>query len=100
MAIVNAGQITIYEQIPNDLKKPIEDVLFNRNENATDKLIEISSKFSKNVQKQKVKKEWRKQSVEQRVKYSLINGINDYIDGDTEELRIKLKKPLKLLKVH
>ena len=93
MAIVNAGQITIYEQIPNDLKKPIEDVLFNRNENATDKLIEISSKFSKNVQKQKVKKEWRKQSVEQRVKYSLINGINDYIDGDTEELRIKLKKP-------
>ena len=97
MAIVNAGQITIYEQIPDDLKEVIEDVLFNRNEDATDRLIEISSKFSKSAQKQKVKKEWREQIVEERVKYSLINGINDYIDQDTEELRSKVKKPLEII---
>ncbi len=97
MAIVNAGQITIYEQIPHDLKNAIEDVLFNKHEDATDKLIEISSKFSKNVEKKKVTKEWREQNVEERVKYSLINGINEFIENDTEELRIKLKKPLEII---
>ena len=97
MAIVNAGQITIYEQIPHDLKNAIEDVFFNKDDDATDKLIEISSKFSKNVEKKKVTKEWREQTVEERVKYSLINGINEFIESDTEELRIKLKKPLEII---
>ena len=63
-------------------------------------LIEISRKFSKNVEKQKITKEWRKLPVEERVKHSLINGINEYIEKDTEELRVKFSKPLKLLKVH
>ena len=49
MAIVNAGQITIYEQIPNDLRKTIEDVFFNKDSGATDRLLEISSKFSKKI---------------------------------------------------
>ena len=53
MAIVNAGQITIYEQIPSDLKNAIEDVFFNKDDEATDRLIDISSKFSKNVRKTK-----------------------------------------------
>ena len=97
MAIVNAGQITIYEQIPHDLRNAIEDVFFNKHEDATDKLIEISSKFSKNVEKKKVTKEWREQTVEERVKYSLINGINEFIENDTEELRIKLEKPLEII---
>ena len=56
MAIVNAGQITIYEQIPNDLRKTIEDVFFNKDSGATDRLIEISSKFSKNLEKKKLQK--------------------------------------------
>ena len=97
MAIVNAGQVMIYEQIPSELKNAIEDVFFNKDEEATDRLIEISSKFSKNVQKQKITKEWRKQNVEERVKYSLINGINEHIETDTEELRVKLKKPLDII---
>ena len=97
MAIVNAGQITIYEQIPSDLKNAIEDVFFNKDDEATDRLIEISRKFSKNVEKQKITKEWRKLPVEERVKHSLINGINEYIEKDTEELRVKLKKPLEII---
>ena len=97
MAIVNAGQVMIYEQIPSELKNAIEDVFFNKDEEATDRLIEISSKFSKNVQRQKITKEWREQSVEERVKYSLINGINEHIETDTEELREKLKKPLDII---
>ena len=97
MAIVNAGQITIYEQIPSDLRNAIENVFFNKDDEATDRLIEISRKFSKNVKKQKITKEWRKLPVEERVKHSLINGINEYIEKDTEELRVKLKKPLEII---
>ena len=54
MAIVNAGQITIYEQIPNDLKTAVEDVLFNKSNLATDNLLEISKKYSGNVEKKRL----------------------------------------------
>ena len=98
MAIVNAGQITIYEQIPKDLRKSIEDVLFNLSDNATDKLIDISKKYSADkIDKKRITKEWRKKNPEERVKYSLINGINDFIENDTEELRKKFDKPLEII---
>ena len=98
MAIVNAGQITIYEQIPDDLKKSIENVLFNKNENATDNLIEISKKYSDSgTVKKKSEKEWRKNNAEERVKYALINGLNEFIVSDTEELRVKFEKPLEII---
>ncbi len=97
MAIVNSGQVTIYEQIPNDLKDAIEAVLFNTSPNATDSLIEISKKYSKKLDKKKVTKKWRKSSPEDRVKFSLINGINEFIEKDTEELRIKYNKPLDII---
>ena len=98
MAIVNAGQITIYEQIPKDLRKSIEDVLFNLSDNATDKLIDISKKYSEDkIDKKRITKEWRKKNPEERVKYSLINGINDFIENDTEELRKKFDKPLEII---
>jgi len=98
MAIVNAGQITIYEQIPLDLKESIEDVLFNRSDKATDKLIDLSKKYSKDrTDKKKITKEWRKKDPEERVKYSLINGINDFIENDTEELRRKFNKPIEII---
>ncbi len=97
MAIVNAGQITIYEQIPKDLKKAVEDVLFNKNENATENLIEVSKSYSKNLEKKKITKKWRDNTVEERIKYSLVNGINEYIEKDTEDLRQKIKKPLEII---
>ena len=98
MAIINAGQITIYEQIPLDLKESIEDVLFNRSDSATDRLIDLSKKYSLDkTDKKKITKEWRKRNPEERVKYSLINGINDFIENDTEELRKKFKKPLEII---
>ena len=98
MAIVNSGQITIYEQIPLDLRESIEDVLFNRSDNATDKLIDLSKKYSKDkAEKKRITKEWRKKNPEERVKYSLINGINDFIENDTEELRKKINKPLEII---
>ena len=97
MAIVNAGQITIYEQIQPNLKNAIEDVLFNRNSEATEKLIEISKKYSKNPTLKKVSKSWRKRGAEERVKYALINGINEFIVEDTKILRKKFKSPLNII---
>jgi len=97
MAIVNPGQISIYEQIPKDLKKSIENVLFNKSEDSTEKLVEISKKYSKNVQKKKVGLAWRKDLPEERVKYALINGINEFIVEDTEILRKKYNVPLEII---
>ncbi len=97
MAIVNAGQITIYEQIPKDLKKTIEDVLFNRDCDATEKLLEISNKFSGKKIKKKKSVLWRKNKPEERMKYALINGLNEYVDYDTEELRKMYNMPLEII---
>ena len=97
MAIVNSGQITIYDQIPKELKKAIEDVLFNKNENATENLINLAQSFSGKKKVIKKDKSWRKLNPEKRMEYALVNGINDYVDVDTEELRKIAKKPLDVI---
>jgi len=97
MAIVNAGQITIYEQIPKKLKIAIEGVLFNKDSNATERLLEVSNEFSGKKTKQKTKSLWRKKDIDKRMEYALINGINDYVDKDTESLRQKYKTPLDII---
>ncbi len=97
MAIVNAGQITIYEQIPKDLKDSIEDVFFNKDKDATEKLVEISKKYSGTISKKKNDKQWRKKSVEKKIEYALVNGINEFIENDTEKLRKKIKSPLEII---
>ena len=97
MAIVNAGQITIYEQIPKDLKDAIEDVLFNKSNDATENLINVSKKYSGNVERKKVTNEWRKQPLEKKIEYALVNGINEFIESDTESLRKTNKSPLEII---
>ena len=97
MAIVNSGQITIYDQIPNELKNAIEDVFFNKNENATENLINLAQTFSGKKKVIKKDKSWRKLNPEKRMEYALVNGINDYVDADTEELRMMAKKPLDVI---
>src|SRR4030095_10387054 len=100
MGIVNAGQLVVYDEIEPELRQLCEDVILNRNnENneATEKLIA----FAENVKakgKAEVKDEaWRNTSVEERLKHSLVNGITDYIDVDTEEARKKYPKPLDVI---
>src|SRR5690349_4047222 len=100
MGIVNAGQLVVYDEIEPALRDLCEDVILNRNnENneATEKLIA----FAENVKakgKVEVKDEaWRNTSVEERLKHSLVNGITDYIDVDTEEARKKYPKPLEVI---
>jgi 5-methyltetrahydrofolate--homocysteine methyltransferase len=100
MGIVNAGQLVVYDEIEPELRQLCEDVILNRNNDnneATEKLIA----FAENVKakgKVAVKDEgWRNTSVEERLKHSLVNGITDYIDVDTEEARKKYPKPLDVI---
>lgn len=100
MGIVNAGQLVVYDEIEPQLRDLCEDVILNRNnENneATDKLI-VFAETVKAKGKEEVKDEaWRNTSVEERLKHSLVNGITDYIDADTEEARLKYPKPLEVI---
>ncbi|MFA5060165.1 MAG: methionine synthase [Candidatus Omnitrophota bacterium] len=98
MGIVNAGKIAIYEEIPKDLLKLVEDVLFNRDPDATQRLIDFAETVKKTGMTIAVEdKKWRKTSVEERLSHALVNGIVDFIDEDTEEARQKLGKPLNVI---
>jgi len=100
MGIVNAGQLVVYDEIEPTLRQLCEDVLLNRNNDnneATEKLIQHAETV-KAKGKVEVKDEaWRNATVEERLKHSLINGITDYIDIDTEEARLKYPKPLDVI---
>jgi 5-methyltetrahydrofolate--homocysteine methyltransferase len=100
MGIVNAGQLVVYDEIEPQLKKLCEDVILNRNNDnneATESLIAfaetVKAKGKENIKDEK----WREASVEERLKHSLVNGITDYIDADTEEARVKYPKPLDVI---
>ena len=97
MGIVNAGQLQVYEEIEPALKQLCEDVILNRNPEATDKLLAFAETV-KAKGKTIVKDEaWRKEEVEKRLSHALVNGITDYIDEDTEEARLKYPKPLDVI---
>jgi 5-methyltetrahydrofolate--homocysteine methyltransferase len=95
MGIVNAGQLIIYDEIEPGLKKLCEDVILNRgNENneATEKLIAFAETVKQKGKEEKKDDAWRNTTVEERLKHSLVNGITDYIEIDTEEARQKYPK--------
>ncbi|HTI12382.1 MAG TPA: methionine synthase [Puia sp.] len=97
MGIVNAGQLVVYDEIEPGFRKLCEDVILNRDPEGTDKLLAFAETV-KAKGKAEVKDEaWRRNSVEERLKHALINGITDYIDGDTEEARQKYPKPLDVI---
>ncbi len=97
MGIVNAGQLQVYEEIEPNLKQLCEEVILNKNEEATDKLLSFAETV-KAKGKIIVKDEaWRKETVEKRLSHALVNGITDYIDADTEEARLQYPKPLDVI---
>ncbi|MCB0263874.1 MAG: methionine synthase [Calditrichaeota bacterium] len=97
MGIVNAGQITVYEDIDKNLLKLVEDVLLNRNNEATEKLVDFAETVKSQGKKTVADAEWRKLPVEERLKHALIKGIVEFIESDTEEARQKLERPLKVI---
>ncbi len=99
MGIVNAGMLPIYDEIPKDMRELIEDVILNRKEDATEKLIEYAQKLKDTPQQniEDTENQWRKQPVEKRLSYSIIKGITDYIEIDIKEALSSIKDPLKII---
>ena len=97
MGIVNAGQLAVYEDIPKDLLERVEDVLWNRRPDATERLVEFAENI-KSKGKEQVKDEaWRNNTVQTRLAHSLVKGIVEYIDQDVEEARRQYDKPLQVI---
>ncbi len=96
MGIVNAGQLVVYDDIDPELKKAVEDVVLNSDESAGERLVDIAGKFSGTGEAQENKRdlEWRTWSVEKRLEYSLVKGITEFIDEDTQEALDKLGRPI------
>jgi 5-methyltetrahydrofolate--homocysteine methyltransferase len=97
MGIVNAGMIEVYEEVPKELLIRVEDVLLNRRSDATERLVDFAETVKGDGKKIVQDLSWREQSVEERLKHSLIKGITDFIDEDTEEARLNYTKPLHVI---
>jgi 5-methyltetrahydrofolate--homocysteine methyltransferase len=97
MGIVNAGALPVYSDIPQELLAHVEDVIFNRRPDATERLIELAGKVKTHGKIEKKDDEWRSLPVEKRLEYALIKGIVDHIEADTEEVRKKVSRPLEVI---
>ncbi|HEX8516777.1 MAG TPA: methionine synthase [Bacteroidia bacterium] len=98
MGIVNPSQLQVYDDIPKDLLELVEDVLLNRRDDATERLVNHAETL-KGTSNEKAEKDeaWRKGTVEERLSHALVKGIVEYIDIDTEEARLKLGRPLHVI---
>jgi len=98
MGIVNAGQLGIYEDIPADLRDRVEDVILNRREDATDRLLEVAELYrGDGAVAEEQTQEWRNLPVTERLAHSLVKGIADFIEEDTEEARKMYDRPLHVI---
>ncbi|MEX3548086.1 MAG: methionine synthase [Burkholderia sp.] len=87
MGIVNAGQLGVYADLDAELRERVEDVILNRREDSTDRLLEVADKFKTGATKKEENLEWRNQPVEKRLAHALVHGITNFIVEDTEEAR-------------
>src|ERR1700735_3489472 len=97
MAIVNAGQLAVYEEIPKDLLALVEDVLLNRRPDATERLLAFTETFKAKEKGAVEEDSWRSGTSEERLTHALVKGVTDYIEEDTEEARQKFGKPLAVI---
>lgn len=98
MGIVNAGQLAVYDDIPEFLRERVEDVILNRRDDATERLLDIAAQF-KGDGSVAVKEDeaWRSWPVNKRLEHALVKGITDFIDIDTEEARLQVERPLHVI---
>src|SRR5581483_6608405 len=97
MAIVNAGQLAVYEEIEPELRERVEDVLLNRRDDATERLVDFAEGVKAKGKIDIEEAAWRSEPVEKRLAHALVKGIVDYIEADTEEARKKSKRPLDVI---
>src|SRR5690606_38946083 len=93
----NAGQMVVYEEIPKYLLERVEEVLFNRRADVTERLVEFAENVKASGAKLEVDLSWRKDSVEQSIQHELVKGIVEYIEADAEEARLKYERPLHVI---
>ncbi|MGZ3691082.1 MAG: methionine synthase, partial [Pseudobdellovibrio sp.] len=103
MGIVNAGMLEIYEKIDTELCRKVEDVILNRSPEAAEALLKLAEKIlaettaGKSEKNEKVVEDWRKLPLEERIAHSLVKGLDQYVDADIEEARVKYERPLKVI---
>jgi 5-methyltetrahydrofolate--homocysteine methyltransferase len=97
MGIVNAGQLGVYEEIPAELLEHVEDILFDRRPDATERMVEYAERVKGAGRKKQLDLSWREAPVEERVSYALVHGVVDFIEADAEEARRKFARPLQVI---
>ena len=98
MAIVNAGQLEIYEEIDGELRELVEDVILNRRPDGTDRLVDVAPRFSSQTRDNEEKvAEWRSKPVTERLEYALVKGLDEFVLEDTEEARLRSNRPLDVI---
>jgi 5-methyltetrahydrofolate--homocysteine methyltransferase len=97
MGIVNPTMLEVYDDIPKDLLERVEDVLFDRREDATERLLDFAETVKSSGKKETVNEAWRTEPVAKRIEHALVKGILDYIIEDTEAARLELSNPLKVI---
>ncbi|HEX5172530.1 MAG TPA: methionine synthase [Gaiellaceae bacterium] len=97
MGIVNAGQLVVYEDIPPELLELVEDVIFDRRPDATERLVEYAGRVRGEATRREVDLSWREAPVEKRLEHALVHGIVDFIEEDTEEARQRADRPLDVI---
>ncbi len=97
MAIVNAGQLSVYDEIPDELKTRVEDVLFNKDDEATERLIEFASSYKSDAKKEENVLAWREEPLAQRIGHALIKGVTKFVDEDIAEALTVYDKPLDII---
>jgi 5-methyltetrahydrofolate--homocysteine methyltransferase len=97
MAIVNAGQLAVYEDVPPDLLERVEDIIFNRRPDATERMVEYAESVRGEAKRREQDLSWRDASVEKRLEHALVHGVVDFIEEDTEEARRAARSPLDVI---
>jgi 5-methyltetrahydrofolate--homocysteine methyltransferase len=97
MGIVNAGQLVVYEDIPADLLTHVEDIIFNRRPDATERMVTFAEQVKGAGTKRAADLQWREDTVEARLAHALVHGVVDFIEVDTEEARVKYGRPLTVI---
>jgi 5-methyltetrahydrofolate--homocysteine methyltransferase len=97
MGIVNAGQLAVYQDIPAELREHVEDVIWNRRPDATERLVELAGRVQGEGARREVDLAWRSAPLEERLSHALVHGILDYIEADVEEARTRYPRPLDVI---
>ena len=91
MGIVNAGQLVVYEDIPKDLLEHVEDIIFNRRPDATERMVQFAESVKGSATRREIDLKWRDATLEQRLSHALVHGVLDFLETDLEEARPEVR---------